>query len=62
MAETAEILEKIEQLRKKMHAMVMIKGMSSPEVLHVSQELDVVLNQYKQLTTHQQQQSNTLEL
>lgn len=38
--------EKIECLRKKMHITALEKGVSNPEVLKISQELDEVINDF----------------
>ena len=38
--------EKIECLRQKMHATALTKGISHPEVLMISQQLDEVINEF----------------
>jgi hypothetical protein len=38
--------EKIEYLRQKMHATALSKGISHPEVLMISQQLDEVINEF----------------
>ena len=41
-----EILGEIEKLRHFMHNQGLIKGMRHPDVLKISQEIDVLLNKY----------------
>lgn len=43
------ILEEVERLRKLMHEMALYKGISHPEVLHLSQQLDKRLNEYNDI-------------
>jgi hypothetical protein len=38
--------ERIECLRQKMHATARTKGISHPEVLMISQQLDEVINEF----------------
>lgn len=40
------IIERIEQLRDKLHAVAKGRRLSDPEVVHVDQELNQALNQY----------------
>lgn len=40
------ILKEVERLRKLMHETALYKGISHPEVLHISQQLDKKLNEY----------------
>ncbi|WP_240675755.1 aspartyl-phosphate phosphatase Spo0E family protein [Ammoniphilus sp. CFH 90114] len=50
MASKIDILvEKIEKLREDMHNLAGRKGISSPEVLTISQQIDVELNHYYRL-------------
>jgi hypothetical protein len=44
-----EILGEIEKVREFMHKQGMLKGMRHPDVLKISQEIDVLLNKYYQL-------------
>ncbi|WP_240689157.1 aspartyl-phosphate phosphatase Spo0E family protein [Ammoniphilus sp. YIM 78166] len=51
MASKVDILvEKIEKLREDMHSLAGRKGITSPEVLTISQQIDVELNHYYRLT------------
>jgi len=47
--ELKEILNRIEELRQKLHELGMAKGLADPEVLAASQMLDAVLNEYYRL-------------
>ncbi|WP_134702128.1 aspartyl-phosphate phosphatase Spo0E family protein [Ammoniphilus sp. YIM 78166] len=49
MSDVTTVLSKIEELRTEMHLLVKHKGIKAPEVLLISQELDRVLNEYKDL-------------
>jgi hypothetical protein len=53
MSEVSNILRKMEELRTEMHLLVKAKGFKAPEVLLISQELDKVLNEYKDICNHQ---------
>ncbi|MPM28571.1 hypothetical protein SDC9_75097 [bioreactor metagenome] len=44
-----EILSQIELLRKKMHEVVDIYGLASPQALIASQHVDNALNEYNRL-------------
>ena len=44
-----EILEKIEELREKMHKTAEVKGLADPETVVASQMLNAVLNEYYRL-------------
>lgn len=44
-----EIIEKIEEMRRRLDQLVKEYGVGSPEVLTMSQQLDEALNQYYQL-------------
>jgi hypothetical protein len=44
------LVEKIEKLREDMHTLAGRKGITSPEVLTLSQQIDVELNNYYRLT------------
>lgn len=43
------LMEKIEKLREDMHCIARMKGISSPEVLSISQQIDMELNKYYKL-------------
>ncbi|MEW9672288.1 Spo0E family sporulation regulatory protein-aspartic acid phosphatase [Ammoniphilus sp. 3BR4] len=43
------LVEKIEKLREDMHRLARRKGITSPEVLYISQQIDVELNNYYRL-------------
>lgn len=43
------VLEKIEKLRQDMHLLAGKKGITAPEVLIISQQIDVELNEYYRL-------------
>ncbi|GAE91826.1 hypothetical protein JCM21714_785 [Gracilibacillus boraciitolerans JCM 21714] len=45
---SASLITKIEELRKKMTVVALEKGITSKESLHISQELDELLNDYEQ--------------
>lgn len=45
-----EIFNRIELLRQMMHEKALEKGISHPEVLKISQKLDVVLNECYKLS------------
>ncbi len=53
MSDVTTVLRKIEELRTEMHLLVKDKGLKAPEVLLISQELDKVLNEYKDLCNQQ---------
>lgn len=44
------LMEQIEFLREKLINLSLIKGFGHPDVLRVSQELDVILNKYQEKT------------
>ncbi|WP_163536655.1 aspartyl-phosphate phosphatase Spo0E family protein [Gracilibacillus sp. YIM 98692] len=52
------LMIKIEQLRKEMTDVALEKGMTSEESLHISQELDDLLNVYQQ---YKQEKGNNME-
>ena len=47
--ELKEILEKIEELRQKLHQLAETKGLADPEILAASRAIDEVLNEYYRL-------------
>ncbi|SHM88991.1 aspartyl-phosphate phosphatase Spo0E family protein [Gracilibacillus kekensis] len=54
---SVKLISKIEKLRKEMTDVALKKGITSKESLHISQELDELLNdyeQYKQQTNDKQ--------
>lgn len=44
-----QIIKDIEVLREKMHKAALAKGISHPEVLKISQRLDLKLNEYNRM-------------
>lgn len=48
----SELLAYIENMRQLMQDMASEKGISHPDVLRISQKLDVVLNKYYDLTSY----------
>lgn len=44
---TQQLTERIEQLRKRMINVATVKGFTSNESLHLSRELDYLLNKYE---------------
>ncbi len=50
---TEILLREIERLRELMHKMALHKGVSHPEVLQISQQLDQILNEYSTMIVDQ---------
>lgn len=44
---TQQLIKRIELLRKRMINVATVKGLTSPESLQISQELDHLLNKYE---------------
>ncbi|MDY0408041.1 aspartyl-phosphate phosphatase Spo0E family protein [Virgibacillus soli] len=49
MASTNKLLMQIEDTRKRMTAIAIEKGLTNPESLKLSEELDYLLNKFEQL-------------
>lgn len=49
-----KLLRRIERLRKKLIKIGMNRNLVDPEVVEVSQQLDILLNQYYELRQYQQ--------
>ncbi|MHB8125852.1 MAG: Spo0E family sporulation regulatory protein-aspartic acid phosphatase [Desulfitobacteriaceae bacterium] len=52
MLDLKEIIKKIEELRLTLHKITGEKTLTDPEVVAISQMLDVVLNEYNKLLKH----------
>jgi hypothetical protein len=50
MSELNRLEKQIELLRQRMNHLAQTKGIRGQEVLHTSQELDVVLNRYEKMS------------
>jgi len=44
-----QVIKDVEVLREKMHKIALAKGISHPEVLEISQKLDLKLNEYNRM-------------
>lgn len=44
-----QIIKAVEILREKMHKVALVKGIAHPEVLKISQRLDLKLNEYNRM-------------
>lgn len=58
MSELEELEKLIEQLRNKMHKVAENKAYTDPEVVKVSQELDILLVKYQKLCKWQARDSD----
>ncbi|WP_067730080.1 aspartyl-phosphate phosphatase Spo0E family protein [Oceanobacillus damuensis] len=56
-----DILNRIEFLRKKMTEVAMDKGFTNIESVHISQELDLLLNLYEDVKNNPQLATNDIE-
>lgn len=45
-----DIFSKIEYLRQKMHEVALEKGIAHPDVLHISQKLDDIINEFYKMS------------
>ncbi|WP_010649608.1 aspartyl-phosphate phosphatase Spo0E family protein [Oceanobacillus massiliensis] len=58
MTTTENILRRIEFLRKKMTDVAMSKGFTNTESIHISQELDLLLNLYEEVKSKSNPKNN----
>ncbi|MEK4563365.1 aspartyl-phosphate phosphatase Spo0E family protein [Alkalihalobacillus sp. FSL R5-0424] len=49
---TSKLLLKIEKVRHDLNTMALTLDLSSPDMIHRSQELDHLLNEYKAITSY----------
>lgn len=49
-----KILKRIESLRKKLNKFGLTRNLIDREVVELSQQLDILLNQYQKFTSYQQ--------
>ena len=50
---SAQLINRIEELRKEMTDVALKKGINSAESISLSQELDALLNEYEKFKCHQ---------